>query len=49
MKILITADWHIKGERPICRMEEDWLESQRQTIEEIGKYLMKGSVTRFGF
>ena len=35
MKILITADWHIKGERPICRMEEDWLESQRQTIEEI--------------
>lgn len=35
MKILITADWHIKGERPICRIEDDWLGSQRKTISEI--------------
>lgn len=42
MKILITADWHIKGERPICRMEEDWLESQRQTIEEIRQVFNEG-------
>ena len=32
MKILITADWHIKGERPICRTDDDWIESQRETI-----------------
>lgn len=32
MKILITADWHIKGERPICRTDDDWIESQRKTI-----------------
>lgn len=35
MKILITADWHIKGERPVCRTDENWLESQRKTISEI--------------
>lgn len=35
MKILITADWHIKGERPICRTDDDWLLSQKITIDEI--------------
>lgn len=35
MKILITADWHIKGERPICRLDENWIESQRETIAAI--------------
>ena len=35
MKILITADWHIKGERPICRTDDDWLLSQKATIDEI--------------
>ena len=35
MKILITADWHIKGERPICRTDDDWIESQRKTIAQI--------------
>lgn len=35
MKILITADWHIRGERPICRLDDDWIESQRETISAI--------------
>ena len=35
MKILITADWHIKGERPICRLDENWIESQREMIAAI--------------
>lgn len=35
MKILITADWHIRGERPICRLDDDWIESQRKTISAI--------------
>lgn len=35
MKILITADWHVRGEKPICRTEEDWIESQRKTIAQI--------------
>ena len=40
MKILITADWHVRGERPLCRTDEDWIESQRKTISEI-----RGSMT----
>lgn len=35
MKILITADWHIRGERPLCRLDDDWIDSQRKTIAEI--------------
>lgn len=35
MKVLITADWHIRGERPICRLDDDWIESQRKTIAAI--------------
>lgn len=35
MRILVTADWHIRGERPICRLDEDWIGSQRKTIQEI--------------
>lgn len=35
MKILITADWHVRGERPLCRTDIDWIESQRKTIAQI--------------
>lgn len=41
MKILITADWHIKGERPICRLDENWIESQRETIAAIREVFEK--------
>ena len=29
---ILTADWHVQGERPRCRLDSDWLETQRQTI-----------------
>lgn len=32
MKLLITADWHIRGTAPRCRTDEDWLESQRLDV-----------------
>lgn len=32
MKVLLTADWHIRGDRPRCRVDEDWIGSQRQDI-----------------
>ena len=41
MKVLITADWHIKGERPICRLDDDWIASQRKTISEIREVFSK--------
>ena len=41
MKVLITADWHIKGERPICRLDDDWIASQHKTISEIREAFSK--------
>lgn len=41
MKILVTADWHVKGERPVCRLDEDWIESQRKTISEIREIFIR--------
>lgn len=32
IKFLLTADWHLRGERPRCRMDADWVDSQRQDI-----------------
>lgn len=37
MKILLTADWHIRGDRPRCRTDENWLESQREDIMAVEK------------
>jgi DNA repair exonuclease SbcCD nuclease subunit len=37
MKAIITADWHIRSDRPRCRLDEDWIETQRQIIEFIVK------------
>ena len=41
MKVLITADWHIKGERHVCRLDDDWIASQRKTISEIREAFSK--------
>lgn len=35
MKGIITADWHVRAQRPRCRRDEDWLETQRQCIRRI--------------
>lgn len=35
MKILLTADWHIRGDRPRCRTDENWLKSQREDIKAV--------------
>lgn len=35
MKWCITADWHIRGDRPRCRTDIDWIEFQRGCIHEI--------------
>lgn len=37
MKVLLTADWHIRGDRPRCRVDEDWIGSQRQDIAAVRK------------
>lgn len=35
-RILITADWHLRGDAPACRVEPDkWLDEQRQSVEQL--------------
>jgi DNA repair exonuclease SbcCD nuclease subunit len=38
MHLLITADWHLRTSLPRCRLDEDWMETQRKALRLIGKY-----------
>lgn len=31
-KYIITADWHTRKDKPRCRLDEDWMDTQRQAI-----------------
>lgn len=35
MKYLVTADWHLRNDRPRCRLDEDWINTQRKLLTEI--------------
>lgn len=36
MRCLLTADWHLRGDAPICRVDPDnWLEEQKQSVEQL--------------
>ena len=35
MKGIITADWHLRATRPQCRIDEDWMETQRNVLNQI--------------
>lgn len=35
MKLIITADWHIRATRPRCRIDEDWYAVQRNCINQV--------------
>ncbi len=37
-KIIVTGDWHIRSDVPICRKDIDWLYTQKQVIEFIFGY-----------
>lgn len=32
MRFALTADWHLRGDRPRCRQDLDWIESQRKMV-----------------
>lgn len=34
---IVTADWHLRNDRPLCRLDEDWIETQRDMIRQIVK------------
>jgi DNA repair exonuclease SbcCD nuclease subunit len=41
MKIIVTADWHLRGSRPRCRIDDDWEATQFKALNQITKYAYK--------
>lgn len=41
MKLLITADWHIRKTKPICRTDEDWIKTQFEAVEQVFELAVK--------
>lgn len=37
MRMIITADWHIRNTRPRCRIDEDWIKSQQKALNQIAE------------
>ena len=37
MKLIATADWHIRATRPRCRIDEDWMQTQRKALQQLVK------------
>lgn len=35
MKYIITSDWHLRPDRPLCRTDIDWMETQRKNVAEV--------------
>ena len=36
MRILLSADWHLRGDAPVCRVNPDeWLDDQRKSVEQL--------------
>lgn len=36
-KFICTADWHIRATRPRCRIDEDWMQTQRKALQQLVK------------
>lgn len=35
MRFILTADWHLSDNRPRCRKDEDWIDSQRKVLAKL--------------
>lgn len=35
MKVAVSADWHLRRDRPRVRTDEDWIQSQKNNVKEI--------------
>ena len=35
MKLIVTADWHIRATKPRCRIDEDWIQTQQKALNQI--------------
>lgn len=37
MRMIITADWHIRSTKPRCRTDENWIETQKQALNQLAQ------------
>ena len=37
-KFILTADWHLRADKPRCRLDKDWIATQRSQIMEVSDY-----------
>ena len=35
MRAIITADWHIRATRPRCRIDDDWILTQKRALNQV--------------
>lgn len=35
MRLIITADWHLRATLPRCRVDNDWYETQKRAVEQV--------------
>lgn len=35
MKMIVTADWHLKATMPRCRKDENWIDTQRKILSQV--------------
>lgn len=35
--MIITADWHIRNTKPRCRIDEDWIETQKKALNQVAE------------
>lgn len=35
MRFVLTADWHLREDRPRCRKDEDWIFTQRKALSQV--------------
>jgi len=46
-KIIITADWHLRSNRPRCRLDPNWIETQKNALNQIAKYARENEADVF--
>jgi len=46
-KFILTADWHLRSNKPRCRLDEDWLDTQRNVLNQIYVYAKKHKANVF--
>lgn len=39
MKILATSDWHLHSAKPICRIDENWVDTQKKCLDLLAEYI----------